>query len=137
MKPAIFVIVVLTLNSVANAQLQIKPKVPTPRPLIREAFMPKDQVLLSYPLELKLAGKPTWHWKYHKRNLDDLVVTNALGEKLDEEKIRKILSKPTVLLVSADGKPVHKYYLTVYKPETLVVIDRAAAVQPSGENNGR
>ena len=116
--------VVLSLTSTSNAQLQIKPATPTPTPLIREAFMPKGEVLLSYPMEATLDGKPIWLWKYHHRKVDDLVVTNARGEKLTDEEIRKVLSKPTMVLVSADGQPIHKYYLTVFKPETLVIIDK-------------
>ena len=94
--------------------------------MIREAFMPKDEVLLSYPMEKKSSGEPRWLWKYHNRQLEDLVVTNVLGKKLTEEEIRNALSRPTVVLLSADGKPVHKYYLGVFKPETLVIIDRAS-----------
>lgn len=69
-------------------------------------------------------GKPIWLWKYHHRKVNDLVVTNALGEKLTEQEVRKILRKPTMVLISADGKPVHPYYLKVMRPETLVVIDK-------------
>ena len=116
--------VVLSLSSAANAQLLVKPQTPTPRPLIREAFMPKGEVLLSYPMEATLDGKPIWLWKYHNRKVNDLVVTNALGEKMTEQDIRKTLRKPTMILISADGKPVHPYYLKVMRPETLVVIDK-------------
>lgn len=123
MYQSISLAVVLSLSSAANAQLMVKPQTPTPRPLIREAFMPKGEVLLSYPMEATLDGKPIWLWKYHHRKVNDLVVTNALGEKLTEEEIRKVLAKPTMVLVSADGQPIHEYYLTVFKPETLVIID--------------
>ena len=116
--------VVLCLSSAANAQLLVKPQTPTPRPLIREAFMPKGEVLLSYPMEATLDGKPIWLWKYHHRKVNDLVVTNARGEKLTEEEIREVLAKPTMVLVSADGQPIHEYYLTVFKSETLVIIDK-------------
>ena len=85
--------------------------------------MPKDDVLLSYPKDAKLNGKPIWHWGYHKRKLTDLVVTNALGKKLTEEEVRQTLAKPTIVLVSADGKPVHPYYLKAIRPETPIIID--------------
>ncbi len=125
MYQSISLAVVLSLSSAANAQLLVKPQTPTPRPLIREAFMPKGEVLLSYPMEATLDGKPIWLWKYHHRKANDLVVTNATGEKLTEQEIRKTLRKPTMVLISADGKPVHPYYLKVMRPETLVIIDKA------------
>ena len=123
----ISLVVVLSMASVTNAQLPIKPQTPAPRPLIREAFMPKDEVLLSFPMNIASAGKPIWLWKYHKKSLDDLDVTNLQGEKLTEPEIRKILAKPTIVLVSADGKPIHKYHQAVFKPETLVIIDKKPA----------
>jgi len=116
--------IVLSLSSAANAQLQVKPQTPTPTPLIREGFMPKDDVLLSYSNDAIFNGKPIWLWAYHHRKLKDLVITNALGEKLTEQEIRKTLRKPTMLLISADGEPVHSYYLQVMQPETLVIIDK-------------
>ena len=84
---------VLSLTSAANAQLHIKPQTPTPTPLFREAFMPKNDVLLSYPKDAILDEKPIWHWGYHQRKLTELVITNTLGEKLTEEEIRKTLGK--------------------------------------------
>ena len=115
---------VMSCTSAANAQLHIKPQTPTPTPLIREAFMPKGDVLLSYPKDAILDEKPIWHWGYHQRKLNELVITNALGEKLTEKEIRKTLEKPTIVLISADGKPVHPYYLKVIRPDTLVIIDK-------------
>ena len=115
---------VMSCTSAANAQLHIKPQTPTPTPLIREAFMPKGDVLLSYPKDDILDEKPIWHWGYHQRKLNELVITNALGEKLTEKEIRKTLEKPTIVLISADGKPVHPYYLKVIRPDTLVIIDK-------------
>ncbi len=115
---------VMSCTSAANAQLHIKPQTPTPTPLIREAFMPKGDVLLSYPKDDILDEKPIWHWGYHQRKLNELEITNALGEKLTEKEIRKTLEKPTIVLISADGKPVHPYYLKVIRPDTLVIIDK-------------
>ncbi len=115
---------VLSLSSAADAQLQVKPQTPTPTPLIREAFMPKGDVLLSYPNDAIFNGKPIWLWAYHHRKLTDLVITNALGEKLTEQEIRKTLRKPTMVLISADGKPVHPYFLKVMRPDTLVIVDK-------------
>ena len=116
---------VLSATSTALAQLPDKPRVPTPAPLIREAFIPKGgDVLLSYPMDAKLGGKPIWLWKYHKRKLTDLVITNALGEKLSNEAVLKALRKPAIVLVSINGKPIHPYYLKVIKPETLLIIDK-------------
>lgn len=117
-------LIVLCLTSTASAQLGAKPGTPSPRPFIREAFMPKDEILLSYPMEKFELGKTRWLWKYHTRKPGDLVVSNASGEELSEKQIAETLKKPTMVLLSADGKPVHPYYLTVFKPETLVIIDK-------------
>ena len=116
---------VLSANAAAYGQLAVKPQNCEPEPLIREAFMPKGtDVLLSYPIDATLNAKPIWLWKYHSRKLSDLSVTNALGQKLTDEQIRKTLKKPTIVLISIDGKPVHPYYLKVIKPETLIIVDR-------------
>ena len=125
---------ILSLTSVANSQLHIKPQTPTPTPLIREAFMPKGDVLLSYPKDAVLDDMPIWHWGYHQRKLADLEITNALGEKLTETEIRKTLGKPTIVLISADGKPVHPYYLKVIRPDTLVIIDKTPKRDPSNRD---
>ena len=119
----------LSANAAAYGQLAVKPQTPTPTPLIREAFMPKDDVLLSYPMDAKLDGKPIWLWKYHKRKLTDLSITNAQGQKLTEQQVRKALKKPSIVLVSTDGNPVHSYYLKVIKPETLVIVDRTTTAK--------
>lgn len=117
-------VIILAANSAAFGQLAQKPQTPKPEPLIREAFMPKGtDVLLSFPMETKLDGKPIWLWKYHKRELADLSVTNALGQELTEEQIRETLKKPVIVLLSSDGEPIHPYYLKVIKPETLVIVD--------------
>ena len=87
--------------------------------------MPKGvDVLLSHSRVAKYNGKPVLHWAYHKRKLGDLSITNALGEKLTKEQIVKALAKPSIVLLSADGKPVHPYYLKIIKPDTLVIIDK-------------
>lgn len=130
MSQLISLAIVLSVTSASNVQLQRKPATPTPRPFIREAFMPKGEVLLSYPMEATLDGKPIWLWKYHHRKVTDLVVTNTMGEKLTAQEIRKTLRKPTMVLISADGEPVHPYYLKVIRPDTLVIIDKT----PKREN---
>ncbi len=128
----ILLAVFLSAGTDAYGQLTKKPQTPTPTPLIREAFMPKgDDVLLSYPMEWKSDGQPIWLWKYHKRKLTDLDVTNALGEKLTEQQIRGVLTKPSIVLVSSDGQPVHSYYLQAFKPETLVIIDKTPPPKPA------
>lgn len=127
----VLVAIVFSTNTAAYGQLAKKPQTPTPAPLIREAFMPKgDDVLISYPMDAKLDGKPIWLWKYHKRKLADLSITNALGQELKTEEIRKTLQKPSVILLSTDGKPIHPYYLKVIKPDTLVIIDRTQQPKP-------
>lgn len=125
MHQVLFFLAAFSLTSAAKGQLAKKPQVPAASPLIREAFMPRGrEVLLSYPMDSKHNGKAVWYWKYHKRKLSDLVITNAAGEKLTEEQIVRTLKSPTILVLSSDGKPVHPYYLKVMKPETLVVIDK-------------
>ena len=118
-------VVLLSASTDAYGQLTKKPQTPTPTPQIREAFMPEgDDILLSYPTDATLDGQPIWLWKYHKRKLTQLSVTNALGQKLTEEQIRNALKKPSIVLLSSDGRPIHSYYLKVIKPETLVIVDR-------------
>jgi len=115
----------------AHEQMAMKPQVPAAEPLTQEAFMPGADVLLSYPMDAKLDGKDIWLWKYHKRKLSDLSVTNALGQKLSEEQIRKALKKPSIVLLSSDGKPIDPYYLKIIKPETLVIVDRTPGAAPA------
>ena len=117
--------VVLSATSAAYAQLPDKPRTPTPTPEFREAFIPNgSDVLLSDPMDAELDGEPIWLWRYHKRKLADLVITNALGETLTDEQILNALDEPKIVLVSSDGEPVHPYYLQVIRPETLVIIDK-------------
>lgn len=125
------VAVVLLAASTANAQIVKKPQVPSPEPLTREAFMPAGDVLLSYRMDAKLDGKDIWLWKYHKRKLADLSVTNAEGKELTEDQVRKALKKPSIVLLSSDGNPVAPYYLKVVKPDTLVIIDRTPGADPT------
>ncbi len=134
----ISILIAVSFTNTALCQLPVKPQTPTPEPLIREAFMPKNEVLLSFPMEAVYDGKPIWLWKYHHRTLDDLVVSNISGKKLTKEEIRKALRKPTMVLVSRDGQPVHPYYLRVMKPDTLIVIDKKAKdVKPEKLKLGR
>ena len=125
------VALVLFGATVAQEQLARKPQVPAAEPLTREAFMPGADVLLSYPMDAKLDGKNIWLWKYHKRKLANLTVTNALGKKLTEAQIKKALKKPSIVLLSSDGKPVDPYYLKIIKPDTLVIIDRTPGANPA------
>ena len=123
---------VALFGAIADAQDQLakKPQVPAAEPVTREAFMPGADVLLSYPMDAELDGKDIWLWKYHKRKLSDLTVTNALGEKMSEEQVRKALKKPSIVLLSSDGKPVDPYYLKIIKPDTLVIVDRTPGANP-------
>ena len=98
--------------------------------------MPGEKILLSYPMRMKSAGKMRWQWKYHQRKLSELEIRNVRGEKLSAEKIREQLSKPAKVLVSADGEPVHEYYLSVFKPDTLVIIDNADTGQATKVEEG-
>lgn len=124
-------LVVIFSATAALGQLAKKPQAPAAEPLTREAFMPGAEVLLSYPMDVRLDGKDIWLWKYHKRKLSDLTVTNALGQKLSEEQIRKALKKPSIVLLSSDGKPVAQYYLKIIKPDTLVIVDRTPGATPA------
>lgn len=127
-----FLVVALSAHASTYGQLAVKPQTPTPEPLIREAFIPAGtDVFLSYPMDTKLDGKDIWLWKYHKRKLSLLGVTNVLGQQLSEEQVRTALKKPTIVLLSADGKPIHPYYLKIIKPETLVIVDRAPGAEPA------
>ena len=138
MSRLILVTVLLSVSSTAYGQIPDKPRSPTPTPLYREAFAPQGtEVLLSHPREWTSDGKPILLWQYHKRKLADLEITNAAGEELTEEEILKTLSKPTIVIVSSDGKPVHPYYLAVIKPDTLVIIDKAAEAEPPDDKDDR
>lgn len=135
MKYFIITILIIVSTVSTNSQLLPKPQVPTPAPLIREAFMPKDVILLSHPKDWKLEGKPVWLWKYNQRQLDQVSVTDVNGRKMTDEEIKKILSKPTMILLSADGKPVHPYYLSIVKPDTPVIVDHSARSQPNNDSS--
>ena len=60
--------------------------------------------------------------KYRKKSLADLVITNAAGKKLTAKEVLNALQKPTIVLISSDGKKVDPYYLRIVRPGTLVIV---------------
>jgi hypothetical protein len=58
----------------------------------------------------------------------------AGGKKLDADEVVKLLARPQVIAVSADGKPIDPAYLRLLKSDTLVV--ELAAVAAGGVGGG-
>jgi hypothetical protein len=46
------------------------------------------------------------------------------GKQIDSKKLADLLHKPTVVLVSADGRPVDPFYLQIIKDGTVVLVIR-------------
>jgi len=67
-----------------------------------------------------------------KRDLSKATVTTAGGKKIDRKELAKRLAKPAAVVFSADGKPVDKGFLAVFKADTLVIVAPAAAPTPPG-----
>lgn len=47
---------------------------------------------------------------------------DTAGKEIDAGRAAKLLSRPTVVLVSSDGKPLDPYYLRTIKDGTLLVV---------------
>lgn len=135
--------IVLLSMSTAHAQLPMQPQ--TPAPDYTVAWSRKNgDILLSYVMRIEEVSTrervskkdgievtireevrtPRFLRKYHQRKVADLVVTNAAGEELSEEDVITATKKPTIVLISSDGKKVDPFYLKVVKPETLVIVDK-------------
>ena len=59
---------------------------------------------------------------------------DTAGKEIEASRAARLLSRPTVVLVSADGKPLDPYYLRTIKEGTLVVVGPAFSqpVVPGG-----
>lgn len=71
-----------------------------------------------------------------RRPLKSLGLYNGRGEKLDVEDIKDGLKKPTVVLISADGKKVDPFYLKIVKSETFVIVDKTRVRRGPGVSPG-
>jgi hypothetical protein len=55
------------------------------------------------------------------------------GKKIDDKDVKKMLVRPVAALVSADGKPVDRFYLQLARPGTLVLVLPPAEAGMPGE----
>jgi len=60
-------------------------------------------------------------------NLKRATAQQADGKKIEMAELKKMLAKPAAVLVSGDGKPVDKGYLSLFKKETIVIVAPATA----------
>jgi hypothetical protein len=54
--------------------------------------------------------------------IEKLRVHGLDGKKIDAKDLRKLAAKPTPALLSADGKPVDRFYLQLAREGTLVLV---------------
>jgi hypothetical protein len=71
--------------------------------------------------------------------LDSAQFSEAGGKKLSSEDILKRVAVGTIVVISADGKPVDPAYLKTLAKDTLVVVSPVFAMQasqvPTGDGN--
>ena len=150
----LLLLTVLSVSSLACAQLPVQPQTPAPDYSVARVLK-GDEVLLSYVMiihEVQTREKvqkkdgvkervkytvrvPRMLRKYKKRKLSDLTITNAAGKLQEENVVREAWRKPTIVLISSDGNKVDPYYLKIVKPDTLVVVDKT--VTPDNANQTR
>jgi RNA polymerase sigma factor (sigma-70 family) len=63
--------------------------------------------------------------------LKDVKIYDTRGKKVGPKKLPELLKGETVVLVSADGKPVDPLYLRLVKEGTLVFVLPASAISPA------
>ena len=56
-------------------------------------------------------------------------ITNGSGKKMDLDTLRKRLAVETVVVISADGKPISKGYLNLMRAE-VIVIEAPSVLEP-------
>ena len=54
-------------------------------------------------------------------DLNKAKVTNGSGKKMDLDTVRKRLAVETLVVISADGKPISKGYLNLLRAEVIVI----------------
>jgi hypothetical protein len=64
------------------------------------------------------------------RDLSKATITNAAGKKIDKKALAERLAKPAAVVFSADGKPVDKGFLAVFKADTIVIVMPVATTAP-------
>jgi hypothetical protein len=72
--------------------------------------------------------------KSRTHSLDKATIAQVGGGKVDRKELAKLLEKPTLVVMSADGKPVDPAYLKVLRKNTLVIVvpSAASAMKPAG-----
>jgi hypothetical protein len=68
-------------------------------------------------------------------SLDKATMARAGGGKIDRKELATLLGKPTMVVLSANGKPVDAAYLKVLRKDTIVLVVPAAApsmIAPGG-----
>ena len=54
-------------------------------------------------------------------DLNKAKITNGSGKKMDLDTVRKRLAVETLVVISADGKPISKGYLNLLRAEVIVI----------------
>jgi hypothetical protein len=60
-------------------------------------------------------------------SLDKATMARAGGGKIDRKELATVLDKPTMVVLSANGKPVDPAYLKVLRKNTIILVVPAAA----------
>jgi hypothetical protein len=112
-----------------------------PPPLIVKAKVEKDQlvsittvdqaVYINVPVESVVGGKVVTGIRTDVRQVKTKVkkawdlkkarITTGSGEKIDLDTLRKRLATEAPVVVSADGKPISKGYLSLMRAEVIVI----------------
>jgi hypothetical protein len=83
----------------------------------------KEENRRGEPTEIGSTVKPKiyYYTTTHKLTLKRVTLYEASGKKLPEKEVSRLKSGAMVLM-SADGHPVEAEYLTLVKPETLILV---------------
>jgi len=77
----------------------------------------EERVVTKYVAETQVIER-AW-------DLTKVTVTTAGGKKLDADAVKKRLTKPQVVIVSGNGKPIDEAYLKVLDKDALVIVPQA------------
>ncbi len=88
----------------------------------------KEGEPLVHPVTTYVRGV-TAAWKLH--DLDQVSAFDVHGKPIEETRLRKLLARETTVVVSADGKPVAPFYLSVLKEGTIVLVLPQAKTAPT------
>ena len=76
---------------------------------------------------------PTHRQVMRRVALENMRIYGHDGKKIDSKEVKKFLTRPMPALLSADGKPVDRFYLRLASKGTLVLVIPPLAGNP-GEN---